>query len=438
MELFEEKKEQRKSNAPTIIWACIAILVVITVIVIAGIIYLKGTIITITIDGVKNTEIESILYRKTTEEGEQLYIPILKMAKYLGYEGFNGDYQIKSEDKTKCYVTNENETAMFSLDSDILVKTTDNSENEYIELDESVFEMNGELYTSLEGIQKAFNVLFYTDSDFKNINIYTMNYLVEFYATNMKIEKYSTKFVDQKAILEDMLVVEENGKYGVLDISKSQKTYLLEAKYESVEFLPVTTDFLVKSNGKYGVVAKDTTTIIKTVYDEIKSMDNQNGLYLVKQNGAYGVLDIQGNVVIEPEYKQIGIDNVKQYAQNGVENKYVLLNEIIPIKNDEDLWAFFNIKGAKITDFKYTGIGCQTTTVANSYPVVVIPSYKLIVVANDKKYDFVTLNGEEMIGRNIIDSVYLKTDSSTGENQFYMMNNSKSVDIGKWLSNNDE
>lgn len=434
MELYDEVKEQRKSKAPIIIGLCIAILVVITIFVVMAIIYLKSSITTINIDGARNAEIEEILYKESTEQGAELYMPIIKMAKFLGYEGFNGDYKIKSEDKTKCHVTCEDETAMFTLDSDTLVKITEDSENEYIKLDKPVFEMNGELYTTIDGIQKAFNVAFACDESYKNIDIYTMQYLLNYYAGRLKLEEYSAEFVDQKAILENMIIVEQNKKYGVVNASTGAA--VLEAKYEDIQYLPTTSEFLVKSNGKYGVVNKEATIVIKTVYDQIKTMDNQNGLYLVKQNNAYGVVDIKGNVVIAPEYKQIGI-NIDKYVQNGVENQYVLLNEIIPIKNDTDLWAFFDIRGNKITDFKYTGIGCQTTPVSNSYPALVIPSYKIIVVqAADRKYNLVTTKGEEMIAGNILDAVYLKPDATTGENKFFMTssNNTKVLSIEDWLT----
>lgn len=433
MELYDEVKEERKSQAPKIISVCVVILLAITIIVIAAIIYLKNSITTITIDGQKNAEMENILYLESTEEGLQLYLPIIRMAEFLNYEGFNGDYKNKSEDKTKCHVTSENETAMFSLDSDILVKITENSENEYVKLDKPVFEMNGELYTTIDGIQKAFNVMFTHDKTFKNIDIYSMNFLVEYNATRLKLETYSTQFEDQKAIFEDMMVIEQNKKYGVIDATTGKA--ILETKYEEVKYLPATTEFLVKSNGKYGIMTKEATTKVKTVYDEIKTMDNQNGLYVVKQNNTYGVIDTQGNVIIEPEYKQIGI-NIDKYAQNGVENKYVLLDEIVPIQNAEGLWGLFNIKGEKITDFKYTNIGCQSSPISNSYPALVIPSYKIIVVQADKKYNLVTSEGEEMISGNILDTVYLKSDVTTGENKFFMTssNNTKVISIEEWLT----
>ena len=307
MELYDESVEQRKSKAPMIIGVCITILVVITILIIFGILYLKNSITTIQVNGLRNNEIEKILYFETTEEGSQLYIPIIKIAKFLGYDGYNGDYKNKSEDKSKCHVTCEDETAMFTLNSDMLIKITNDSEYEYVKLDEPVFEKNGELYTTIQGIKKAFNVSFYSDEKYKNIDIFTMDYLVQYYTTKLKIEKYSNNFTDKKTIFENMVIIEDNKKYGVINAENGKP--VLETKYEEICYLPATNDFVVKSNGKYGIVTKEAEIKVKTVYDEIKTIDNQKGLYLVKQNGTYVpiVLEEKENDTMEKTMKIEGM-----------------------------------------------------------------------------------------------------------------------------------
>ena len=222
MELYDENLEQKKSKVPMIIGICIVLLILLTILIIAGIIYLKSSIVTINIDGVKNAKIEELLYIETTEQGMQLYLPIIKIAGHLNYEGFTGDYKYKSEDKTKCHVEdiNGNETAMFTKDSNVLTKITSNSEIQYITLDKPVFEKDGELYTTIDGIQKAFNVLISTDESFKNINMFSMDYLVTYYATKLKVQEYSTNFADRKAIFQDMIIIKDNNQYGVVNASK--------------------------------------------------------------------------------------------------------------------------------------------------------------------------------------------------------------------------
>lgn len=433
MELYEEKK-QTKSKLPMIIGICIGILVLITIAIIYGIIYLQNTVVTIYLDGQKVSNIEEILYIQETENGTNLYIPIRKIASYFNYEDYRGDYINKSEDATKCYVKNEFEIAMFTLDSNILTKTRGNSDYEYVEIEEKVFEKDGELYTTIEGIEKSFNVQISTDKEMKDIQIYTMDYLVQYYATALQLTEYSTEFTDKKAIFENMIIVgTEDNQYGVVSIVDG--TSILETKYEQISYLPITTDFLVKSNGKYGIVSKDASIKVRMAYDEIKVMDNQKGLYLVKQNNLYGVIDTNGKIIIQPEYKQIGI-NIDAFAENGVENQYVILDKVIPIKNNEDLWGFFNISGEKITEFKFSGVGCNTVVASNAYPALVIPSHNVIIVEKEKYYNLMTIDGQELIPNYILNSVYMKSNIETGENKFYMTynNNEKVRSVEEWLT----
>ena len=86
MELYDENINETKSKTPTIVGICIAVLVVITILIVFGILYLKQSVTVIQIDGQRNTEIEKIFYIESTEEGKQLYLPIIKIAKFLGYE----------------------------------------------------------------------------------------------------------------------------------------------------------------------------------------------------------------------------------------------------------------------------------------------------------------------------------------------------------------
>lgn len=435
MELYDEEDLiEKKSKLPMIIGICIGVLVLTTIIIIFGIVYLKGTVTTINIDGKKTSEIEKILYIEENENGLELYIPIRKIAKFLNYEDYSGDYKNKSEDKTRCHVKNENEISMFILNSNMLIKTRGNSDYEYIELEEKVFEKDGELYTTVEGVEKAFNVLFECSADKKKINIYTMDYLIQYYATNkLKTEDYSEEFSDKKAIFENMMIIGKDKLYGVVDATTGKS--ILEKKYEEIKYLPTTSEFLVKNNGKYGIVSKDSSIKVRIVYDEIKIMDNQNGLYLVKQNNLYGVINKEGKVLIEPEYKEIGI-NIGKYTQNGIENQYVLLDEIIPIKNNQGLWGFFNIKGEKIREFEFTGVGCSLVQASNSYPAIVMPSYKIVIVEKDKKYNIMTTTGEDLIPSYILDAVFIKTNTETGENKFYMTynNNSNTRSVEEYLA----
>lgn len=429
MELYNEdyKVKNKKSKLPTIITIIIILLILLTVGIVYLIFYINSTVTRINLDGVSTSSLEKILY--INEKDGNLYIPIRKIASYFKYKDYSGDYKYKSEDSTKCHVENENETAMFTLDSSILVKTRGNSDYEYIDLDQKVFQKDGELYTTIDGIEKAYNVSFTYDKEKKRIDIYTMNYLLDYYTKYLKIEDYSTAFNDKKAILEGMIVKIQNGKYGVVKAQNGEA--ILETKYDKIEYLQNTSDFMVKSNGKCGILSQKGEAKIKIAYDDIDVMDNENGLYLIKENGYYGILDSKGNVILEPNYQQIGTD-INQYAQNGVENKYVLLNKLIPVKQN-NLWGFFDLKGKQIADFKYTGLGCTTSKVSNTYPTLIIPSYDIVIVKKDNFYNLMMLDGKELINGYVVDSVYMTVNVVTSENKYYMTYNGNTQDIEQLL-----
>ena len=440
MELYEEAESKKKSKLPMIIGICLAILIVIVIAIIVAIVYLNGSVMKITINGQKDNNIEKLLYIPE-DDVNKVYIPIRAIAKYFDYEDYRGDYNVKSEDSSKCYVKNDNEIAMFTKDSDRLVETRGDSDYEYITIDEKVFEKDGELYTTPDGIEKAFNVLFQVDLGQNRINIFTMDYLNQYYATRLKIdgetEELTEEYADKKAIFENMIIVIKNKQYGVLNAETGEA--VLENKYEEIKYLPATSDFLVKSNGKYGVLGSDASVKVRVTYDDIKIMDNQNGLYLVKQNNLYGVVDTKGKVIMDPEYSQIGVD-INRYTNSGIENPYVLLDEIIPVKNSEGLWGIFNKKGEKIRDFEFTNIGAASASnssqSANDYPAIVIPSYKIIIVEKDKHYNLMTTSGEELVPSYVLENVYIKNNTETGENKFYMSynNNEKVMSVEEWLA----
>lgn len=431
MELYNEEdllKQQKKTKIPLILGIFIVLLVIITILIIGLIIQLKGSIMKITLDGTDFSELENMLIL----EGEEIYIPIRQIAPYLGYEAYAGDYINKSEDKTKCYITNENETVQFVLDSNIITKTQGKSDYEYIELEKKIIQKNEELYTTIEGINNAYNVEFVYDKEHNSIAIYTMDYLVNYYALNVNmIEQYEATFSDKKAIFKDLLIIQEENKYGIIKASTGEN--VLELKYEDIKYLPSTSEFLVKTNNKYGTVSEDGNIKIKTVYDDIKVIDSEKSLYLVKSNNLYGIINGEGDKVIQTDYKEIGISNYTSFAKNGIENQYIILDELIPVKKDQ-LWGFYNIKGEMVTEFKYSKIGCSDAKENNSHPLLVIPSYKLVVVGENTKYNMVGVDGVEVAPPNVLEAIYLKNDVATGKNTYYMTYNNRTADIEEWLS----
>ena len=134
-----------------------------------------------------------------------------------------------------------------------------------------------------------------------------------------------------------------------------------------------------------GNLSKDQTTKVSVSYDGIEKVTNKEEIfYIVKKSNLYGVLNSNGDTIIYPEYTRIGMD-VSAYSRNGVTNGHNLYNELIPV-NLNNKWALFNTKGEKITDFIYDGFGSQSK-ISNTYGVLEIQDYKLLVGRQGEKYD---------------------------------------------------
>ena len=165
-------------------------------------------------------------------------------------------------------------------------------------------------------------------------------------------------------------------------------------------------------------MTKEGRTKISIAYEEITLMDNKNGLYLVKEDNLFGVINNEGKSILSPNYEQIGVDG-ETFAQNALDNQYILIDTLIPVKYN-GYWGFFNAEGVQITDFEYTNVGCTTSSLTNTYPVVEIPSIKLVVVEKDKMYNLMDAKGTLRINGFVLNSVYLTYDATSGKNSYFM------------------
>jgi len=370
-ESFQNQEEPKKSKATTIILIAIILLIFIIIGIYAYIVYLQNSQLKLYLDGQENSKVLQIL--KVEEDGT-IYAPIKEIAGYLGYESFNGEYSDKSEEKSKCYVQSENEVANFTLGSDKIYKidlSSGDSKYEYVYIEKPVKAIDGVLYISTEGLKRAFNIDFQYDKDGNKININTLPYLIEAYEKgilNLGYKEISPLFTNQKAVLQNMLIVnKENSKCAVID---TKGNAILEPKYDDIKYLPDTGDFLVESNQKVGIVSKKQETKVQIIYDSIELMDSDAGLYIAEKDNKYGVIDINGNIKIHIENDEIGIDASK-FKENNIKNNYLLADNVIPVKKDE-YWSLYNKEGRKITDIEYDSFGYEASNNKNALNLLII------------------------------------------------------------------
>lgn len=445
MQLYDEDKvNKNKSNkVNNIIIVAIIVTFIMMIAIVGLIIYMSydPNKKTITIDGQVNTDIAKILEFEEDETGKtNIYIPIKDIAPFLGYEGYNGEYNNASEETDKCYVISQKEVAMYSLDSNEIYKldlTKNSSDYETYYIEDNVFEKNGKLYTTVEGIEKGFNVYFNYNSQSKELTIYTLEYLAQSYNKNAEDGKYSgyekldtESLANEKAILQNMLVLTTKDKnvYGVVDANTNNQ--ILEAKYDAIKFIDFNSTFLVTTNSKVGIISKEGKTLVKPEYDSLSLINPDYNLYLAKKGNLYGVIDGNGKEVIYIENEKIGID-ISKFNQNGVKNGYILLDKLIPVKQNKK-WGFYDIKGNQVTSYVYDEIGCSVENESeNSYGLLLLQDYDCIVVQKDRKYSLMNINGRDQLLPFTFDSMYIKI--SSGEKFYYMKYEGKIYNIIKTI-----
>lgn len=187
--------------------------------------------------------------------------------------------------------------------------------------------------------------------------------------------------------------------------------------------------FLVSTNKKIGAISTEGKTLINPEYDSLKLMDSENNYYIAKKNGLFGVIDGKGKEIIYIENDQIGLD-VSAYEKNEINNGYILLEKLIPVMKNKK-WAFYDLKGNAVSDFKYDSIGCISSSRNNIYSLLIIPDYDLIVVQKDKKYSIMNEYGKDDILPFVFDAMYIKV--SSGQIQYTMSQAQKEYNIVKTL-----
>lgn len=425
-DINEQKKKDKLPIIAGILLIAIIIVLILIVVVYSAINKQKGTELTLSLDGSNNGDFKNIL---VIEDDGTIYVPIRDSANYFGYSSYNGNYVNKSENSNECYVESQNEIVTFVANSNEIEKINPtNSETTYFTIDKPIKTMNNKLYVTIDGLETVYNLKASYDKNKNKIILETMDYITEQNKQDILdngFKDISKRFDDTKAILKGLVIVISNSnQYGLYNIETKQT--ILEAKYDNIEYVPFTEDFTIKSNGSVGIKDSTGRDKIQTRYESIEFVSQQFKLYVVKKDNKYGVIDSTESTIIPIIYDKIGID-ATNFRKNGIKNKYVLVNKIIPVMKNST-WALFDINGIALTDFLYKGIGCVNNSGEN---LVVIPDYNVIVAAKDKKYVVLTDDGKEVWGGKTFDQVYLQFQN--GNPSYYLVTNNRTYDAVTYL-----
>lgn len=429
-ESVDYKKKDNSKKIARIILIFIALIIIAIISVLGVLMYIKNKELKLYIDGNVNDKVKNMM---EVDDDGTVYFPVKDIASYLGYQSYNGEYTDKSEDANKCYIQNDNEIANFVLNSNKIYKLAlENSDGNYnyYYANKPVKAINGKLYISSDALANAFNLSFTYDTDSNRVYIYTMPYLIESYSAKVLDYGYdsiSDNFINQKAVLNSMLVVTKNqGKsYAVIDLKGNA---IIEAKYDNIEYLENTGDFLVTSNNKVGIISSKRETKVQLLYDSLELVDSDSGLFIAKKDNKYGIIDSKGNIKVYIEYDEIGIDNTK-FEKNNIKNKYLLDNGMIPAKKDK-YWGAFDKNGKTVLNFEYDSFGYTATSNREAINLLIIPDYNLMVVCQNKKYALVSSTGD-MVIRPVLDDAYMTI--SSGKKYYYMNVGDRKIDIIEFL-----
>ncbi len=440
----EKNKKTKKIMIGIII--TIVLLLIASFIILGVIYYLKQGQFKLYIDGkVSKTSDDLFIF-----EGDTVYVSIRDIANMVGYQYYNGGYKQYTEDETKCYVESENEVCTLEMDSTIIYKTPpENLDYEYYTLTTPVKRINGKLYITAEGISVACNLKFYYDANKNQVTIYTLPYYTNYYVTNYKTSAISENFKNQKALLYNLLVVQNidntqsasrNIRYGVYKIGENGITEVVGTKYTDIEFIESTQEFIVKTTeNQVGIITADGKTKVQPQYDSLKQIDKDLNLYLATSNNKKGVIEKNGKILIYLEYDEIGLDTSK-FQDDDIKNPYILYNNAIPVKQNGK-WGMYDIRGNLILPIEYDGFGCITNDKTKS-SILLIPDVKAIVVSKlydiekqgkQNYYGVVDFQGKVLMLTGL-QSVYSVTNN--GIKEYTMIYNDVSYDAIESILNN--
>lgn len=464
MNLIEDTYSNNSKNKKIYMICAVSIVILLLIIValLAFVTSLKGTEVTLYIDG-QNVSKQNCLLNKENV----IYIGIEDVVNNTknGYSYKRGS--IDDEDENRCYITNSYESTFFEVGSNKIYKIIeDTNEVEHYTIEKPIIKENNKIYMPISAVEIATNAS-YRDSNNQIVissiayieNTYNKEPSANFVTDNSIV--WETTFSNKKLLKKYIVIVKDNeNKLGLSTVSlrtvkegkitkRIVKTEpIIDPKYLDIRYVEqfnqviVETEKgrgiiqLVEENGKIGIERK-----IEPLYDDVKTINDN--LYVIAQNietaadgtskttRKYGIIDKEGNYVIPVQYDDIGLD-ISEFTNNNVTNKYIILDKYIPIKKGTS-WGIVNLSGNVVINPEYTGLGCSISS-SNSN-VLIIPEINGIVVRKDKTYGIVSTDGKVSI-KNVLAKVY--KEKVDGKDVYYMIYNNTKENVIDYIKKSQE
>lgn len=220
-----------------------------------------------------------------------------------------------------------------------------------------------------------------------------------------QVEAISNKDDDNNLWYEnDVVRVEKNGLYGLIDLSGKE---LLQCEYDKIEALEgVENTFKITKDGKVGIADNKGNILITPTYAEITSLDKDRsqGFIVKNSDGKYGIVDTANKQVLETKYDKVEKIYINDYyvvTENGKQEVVKKDGNIVLSGNYDKIEAILQNPENGIIYKQKEKYGIMNL----SGDVVIKPEYEKlkegasgsIIAKKDSKYGIIDLEGNQKV-----------------------------------------
>lgn len=461
-EIYNENK-QKNTKKRTILVAIILCIIIMIIcgIIISYLNIAEENRFKMLVDGKEVSLTQTFLVK---DDAGNNYINIKELANYTGYKYTQGDYVEVNENKDSCYLENNYEIVTFKAEENnffkyiknkgssisdseqdedaaqpstniYVVKSKDGTKEEFT-TNLPVKIINENLYIPMDNIYLACNAKITLTE--KSLEIYSLDYLVKYgqgVASKQGYSKISATYENLRAIANNMLILGNDNEYGVMSLIDGK--LILSVRYDDIQYVQNENKFYVYIDSKVGITDEEGNTIISPKeYELIETFDKEKDLYLVKKDGKFGIINSSGEVILHTDFDAIGINDIDSYKTNNLENKNIWHDKIITVKKGTK-YGLYNIENKNlISEFIYDGFGykTKTTDTLGEESVLIVPAetgVEGIVLNIDGLYGIYDVNLKSEVIPCLCTRIYSITNN--GVTNYYMEFNGNQLEMKEYF-----
>lgn len=210
----------------------------------------------------------------------------------------------------------------------------------------------------------------------------------------------------------NVLKVQKNGKYGLIDFSGKK---ILACEYDKIEPIKgIENSLIIEKDGSVGLCNDSGNIIINLEYKKIDKIEDnyRNGYIVVDINNKYGIIGIDKKFILECKYEEVkgiyGGNNLFVVKENG---KYEIINKDGEVKLQNKFDDAEGINGDYIIAKKNGKIGIidihGDTKVNFEYDEIKASGTNNYIAKKANKYGVISINREEKLAFDYTDISYV-------------------------------